>query len=319
MLLTSDNETTVIVKMLYFLGIDAGGTKTVGALANEERELARAQSGTIKLMRTGEEIARKNLASLLTQLAATTGVGLSSITRTCIGMAGFSVPLVTNWVRATVPQLIGGALLVCGDEEIALDAAFHGGPGVLVIAGTGSNVVGRTHDGRLAHAGGWGPALADEGSGHWIGHEGLRSAFRAMNEGQGTELFESIIAHWKLGGLGELIEKANAIPAPDFSQLVPVIVACAERGDAVGLDLLRRAGEELAHLTLVVIRRLREIGETSLPRVAFTGGVLHHVAAVRVAMVDALRRAEPAIEVLSEAVDPVQGALWRARQEHPAS
>ncbi len=39
---------------------------------------------------------------------------------------------------------MSGELILLGDVEIALDAAFHGGAGVLVLAGTGSNVAGRT-------------------------------------------------------------------------------------------------------------------------------------------------------------------------------
>ena len=300
--------------MNYYLALDAGGTKTIGALADEERELARAQTGSIKLLRTDGEIARENLESLYTQLAASHSIDLKSITRTCIGTSGYSVPLVTNWIRHTVPQLAGGELLLCGDEEIALDAAFHGGPGVLVVAGTGSNVVGRANNGQLAHAGGWGPALADEGSGHWIGHEGLRSAFRAKNEGRPTQLIESVLQHWRLDGIDDLIEKANVTPAPDFSQLTPVVLACAETGDPVALEVLNRGGEELAHLALQVMRQLRELGEASTSQVAFTGSVVHHIAQVRKAMVETLHRADPSIEIFSNPVDPIDGALWRARR-----
>ena len=42
---------------------------------------------------------------------------------------------------------------VVGDHIIALDAAFKGGPGILQIAGTGTNCVGRAPDA-------WAPALA---------------------------------------------------------------------------------------------------------------------------------------------------------------
>ena len=60
--------------------------------------------------------------------------------------------------------------------EIALDAAFGSGPGVIVIAGTGSIAYGRNAQGASARAGGWGSAISDEGSAHWIG----RSAAVAM-------------------------------------------------------------------------------------------------------------------------------------------
>ena len=66
---------------------------------------------------------------------------------------------------------VGGHLQIIGDVEIALDAAFPGECGVLVLAGTGSNVAARSNSSvSLATFGGWGPALADQGSGHRIGY-----------------------------------------------------------------------------------------------------------------------------------------------------
>ncbi len=299
--------------MSYFLALDAGGTKTVGALADDECELSRAQSGSIQILRNGDRDARQNLESLLQQLTQPQGITLESVARTCVGTSGMSTPLVTNWIREVVQSLVGGKLLLCGDEEIALDAAFYGGPGVLVVAGTGSNVVGRTRNGQMVHAGGWGPRLADEGSGHWIGYEGLRSAFRARNEGRATQLFDSVMDYWHLSSLHELVEKANGTPAPDFAVLAPVIVGCAESGDAVAIEVLTRAGEELAHLVTLAIGRSSQLDPSFVPRVAFTGSILRHVTNVRHAMFDALFRSHPEIEIFPEPVDPIQGALWRAR------
>ena len=67
---------------------------------------------------------------------------MASVTRTCIGTAGENVPLVKDWLRESITARVGGELLILGDVEIALDAAFPGRAGVLVLAGTGSNVVG---------------------------------------------------------------------------------------------------------------------------------------------------------------------------------
>jgi|ERR1035437_4042014 N-acetylglucosamine kinase-like BadF-type ATPase len=140
--------------MSYFLAIDAGGTKTECVLGDETRELARTRTGTIKLLRVGPEQAGANLASVLAQLPEVCGVDLRNITRTCIGTSGASVPLVADWIRHALAHSVGGDLILCGDQEIALDAAFHGGGGVLVLAGTGSNIAGRSRDGRLINIGG---------------------------------------------------------------------------------------------------------------------------------------------------------------------
>jgi N-acetylglucosamine kinase-like BadF-type ATPase len=303
--------------MRYFLAADAGGTKTEYVLADETRELARVQGATIKRLRVGPEVARQNLEAALKELSAKAGVSLQSVTRSCIGTSGASVPLVAEWIRSTMQSLVSGELELCGDEEIALDAAFHGGRGVLVIAGTGSNVVGRTQAGVLVSAGGWGPALADEGSGYRIGHQGLRKAFQSLNEHRPTTLIEQFQKHWGVTTLGELIEKANANPAPDFSELTPVVVACAANGDAVAAEVLREGGEELAHLVLVVIQHMRNLEAAErlpLPVVAVVGSIFHHVKPVLQAMTVALQRTYPEIVVQPEVVDAPGGALWRARQ-----
>jgi glucosamine kinase len=302
--------------MRYFLAFDAGGTKTQCVLADEERELARVQEGTIKVLRADVELARRNLESLLAKVAQTSGVDLRSVSRTCIGTSGASVPFVARWIHDNLQSRVGGEVELCGDEVIALDAAFHGGSGVLVIAGTGSNIVGRSLSGKLTGSGGTGPILSDEGSGHWIGHQALRRAFRALDERRPTELIDDVLRFWNLTRIEELIGKANAAETPDFSTLTPIVVAAAERGDHVAQEVLQWGGEELARLVLLVIDRLREMdGLTgdAVPKVAFTGSVVKNVIPLRIAMITALKRKYPMVQVLPEAVDPVMGALWRAR------
>lgn len=303
--------------MRYFLALDAGGTKTTCILADEERELARVQEGTIKILRANPELARRNLELLLNKISQETGVDLRSVTRTCIGTSGASVPYVVQWIQDNLEARVGGKIETCGDEVIALDAAFHGGPGVLVIAGTGSNVVGRSASGKLTGAGGTGPALADEGSGHWIGHQALRRAFRARDERRPCCLIDDILRFWNLNSIEDLIGKANAAVAPDFSTLTPLVVAAAESGDQVAQEVLQFGGEELARLVLLVIDHLLEVNgrtKNAVPDVAFIGSVLQNVTRVRTAMVSTIAAKYPTVHVFPEAVDAATGALWRARQ-----
>ena len=82
-----------------------------------------------------------------------------------IGIAGASVPPVKDTVAAMVADLVPCEIEVVGDMVIAMESAFAGLPGVVVISGTGSVAFGRNHLGDAARAGGWGPAISDEGSG----------------------------------------------------------------------------------------------------------------------------------------------------------
>ena len=305
--------------MSFFLALDSGGTKTDYVLADETRELARVRTGTIKRMRTDADTAAQNLDSALRQLTALSGVSMHSITRTCVGTAGASVPLVADWLRGAIMSRVSGELLLLGDVEIALDAAFRGEAGVLVLAGTGSNVAGRMSTGALISAGGWGPVLADQGSGHKIGLEGLRTAFLAKDEGRFTRLLQDVMNLWQLTTLDLLVEHANRIPPPDFSGLTELVLRAAESGDEVAAEVLRKEGEALAYLAQLVMRRLQSIAGNHewVPPIAFAGSIMEKVPPVREAVIAALQREFRDVRTLAGVVDPIGGAVWRAR--HPVA
>ena len=116
--------------MRYYLGVDAGGTKTEFVLGDDSRELARVRTGTIKRMKADAATAEANVQTALRELQAATAIPIASITRCCIGTAGDTVPLVVNWLREAFARHVGGELVIVGDVEIALDSVFFGGRGV---------------------------------------------------------------------------------------------------------------------------------------------------------------------------------------------
>jgi N-acetylglucosamine kinase-like BadF-type ATPase len=265
---------------------------------------------------------------MLAEIADSAGVSLGQVTRTCFGLAGLSNPAVREWAGSAVAELVGGELLLCGDEEIALDAAFAGGPGILVVAGTGSNAIGRSNAGEIFGAGGWGPVLGDEGSGMWIGLEAIRMALRAQDRtglgGTPTSLLREIERHWKLNSLGELVAYGNQRgdcdhTAPDFASLTPVVARCADVGDPLAVEVLTRAGEQLAELVALVFRKMNTAPAATPEEpvaigVAFTGSVLARINQVRATMTARLAVLLPAVSVRQSPVDPLEGALWRARR-----
>ncbi len=304
--------------MALFLAIDSGGTKTRCLVADETRVLARATTGSVKLTRVGEEEATKRLHAMLAEVAATAGVDLREVTRTCAGFGGFGIDAVRVWAERELKKVAGGELILCGDEEIALDGAFAGGTGILVVAGTGTIVMSRAVDGKTGEThkiitGGWGHVLADEGSGYWIGLEGLRAGVWAKDREVPTILLDRISEFWGGISLGEMVGKANGIPAPDFAELAPVVAKCAADGDELALMLLERGGEELGDTVSIAAVKLREFTGGGEVGVAYTGSVLEHVAPVREAMVRTLARLAPEARVMNCAADALAGALWRAR------
>ena len=301
--------------MAYFLAVDAGGTKAEFLLADEGRALGRATCGTIKRLNATEEQAARNLEEALAQLSTRTGVRMDQVARTCVGTSGNTVPLVTDWLRKNLASRVSGELLIVGDVDIALDAVFPGDRGVLVLSGTGSNVAGRGADREILTAGGWGPMLADQGAGHWIGLEALRRGFLAIDEQRRTLLLEKARALWDLPTIDSLTEFANAEPRPHYAELVPLVVECAAGGDEIASAILEQAGRELAYLASLVIERIRsaERGQHPLPAVAIAGSVLGKIDRVRDALLASLRARYAEIRFVLEPADPVLGALYHAR------
>jgi N-acetylglucosamine kinase-like BadF-type ATPase len=202
---------------------------------------------------------------------------------------------------------------VVGDEVIALDAAFRGGPGILQIAGTGSNTIGRAPDGSRECAGGYSSRLGDEGSGYWIGLHAVRRGLNAFDREQPTKVLEAVGRIWGTTTLEELVSLGDSTPGPDFAALAPAISELAEAGDPVALGVLQQASADLVDFVLLVRAKLRrKHGITEELPVAWIGSIIGKARLVREAFFAGLHAAAPEMRVLEHEVSGIDGALWRA-------
>ena len=317
--------------MAFFLGIDGGGTRTTCLVGDETSVLGTVTSAGSNPIRVGGPQARKVLRTAIRQACTAAKVDPKKIQRACIGVAGAARPQISNLVHAAVAKLVGGEIEVVGDMVIAREAAFPDQPGIVVIAGTGSIAFGRNQRGEVARAGGWGFAVSDEGSGHWIGKTAVAAALRARDSGNDREnetrnetgetpgkdherssLLTSIMNAWHLETLDDLVRSANSIPPPDFSSLFPPVLAAAASGDALARDILMSAASELAQLAKIVMQRLETSGE-ALP-LALSGGVFQNSPVVRQAFANSVRADYPHVKILPVTTDSAQGALALARK-----
>jgi glucosamine kinase len=338
-----------INRVPYFLGIDGGGTKTLCAVGDESKLLATATAGPSNVLRVGEAQARESLHQSVRQACAAAGITPGQVTNTCIGAAGAARPEVAETVRRILAEILPSTkapstINVVGDMQIALEAAFGDGPGVLVIAGTGSIAYGRDAHGNTARAGGWGFAISDEGSAHWIGRAAAAALVRDMDRTemhrtdparteaarsagdskshaalQSSPLASALMKAWNVVSLEEFARAPASANPPDFAALFPAVVASTEDS---ATQILASAGAELAHLASVVICRLFPPSRTSETNVAasaapipvaMAGGVFRHAAVVRQVFYNQVRWLDPGVQVQPEIVEPVEGALRLAR------
>ncbi|MFY9908485.1 MAG: BadF/BadG/BcrA/BcrD ATPase family protein [Candidatus Sulfotelmatobacter sp.] len=298
--------------MAYYLGIDGGGTKTTCAVGDETSLLATVVAGPSNITRVGETRARESLQQAIREACAAAGIEVRQIQRACIGAAGAGREEVASAIRKMVAEIVPGEIEVVGDMPIALEAAFGEGAGVIVIAGTGSFAYGRDRQGLTARAGGWGFAISDEGSAHWIGLRAVREALSAADKSTTIPLLlEQLMQVRRERSFDEFVRAANS--NPDFAAFFPVVTSMASTGDSTARQVLLDAGVELANLAAVVTGKLFADDNSPVP-LAMAGGVFRHARVVRESFYNQVRSLSHTFALNREIVEPVYGALQMARR-----
>jgi len=299
--------------MNVFLGIDGGGTHTRASIVSGGAVLGHGESGSIKRLRVGADAAEANLRALLKDVFAKAGV--KGVNAACCGVASASMPGIHEWITTVFHDFSVERSEVVGDEVIALDAAFKGGPGILQIAGTGSNTIGRAPDGSRESAGGWSSRLGDEGSGYWIGTQSLRRALHAYDRDEPQQILKRVGEIWGTPDIDDLINVGDGTPAPDFAALAPAIYELAEAGDTVAMGVIKQAAADLVDFVLLVRAKLkRKHGIEGEVPVAWTGGVIEKMQIVREDFFAGLKAAAPKMPVQQTVTVPLEGAVWRAER-----
>jgi glucosamine kinase len=217
--------------------------------------------------------------------------------------------------RVAVEQALAGAagrVCVVSDGEVALHGAFGGGPGVLLVAGTGSVAYGRGPDGRMERCGGWGMYVGDEGSGYALGRAALAAALRSVDGREAeTRLLPVLLELLKLDGPRGIPPWAGRAAKGDVASLARHVLEVAAAGDAVALRVVEQQAAELASHVIALAHRLGP-WPGDVP-VVFHGGVLR--SGLYATLVDRnlaqnahLYRIQPA------QADAVHGALAYARE-----
>jgi N-acetylglucosamine kinase-like BadF-type ATPase len=246
--------------MQTILGIDGGGTKTTFLMVDEDgHELARVETGPSNYIAVGRDQSRQAIADGIHQLPGTPDV-------VSAGFAGAGKPECIQHYRDIFAGLLPNAKVITEtDVHMAYFGALGNEPGVVLMVGTGSIIMGRKRDGTLFRYGGWRPHFGDEGSGFWIGREATRTALAFEEDHRhsdfppyvatllGLNRIEGVIPAWTAGKVG----------APQIAALAQALIA--RFSDEPGAGILKAAG---AHIRNLVERGTIRIGEQPVRVVA---------------------------------------------------
>ena len=299
--------------MRVFAGVDGGGTRTTVGLADEQgREIARS-AGAAGLVDPRDPMASAaTVASLVRRTAQAAGIS-APITALCAGLAGVGSETERRAVEAALQEAsIAGRVGVISDGEIALEGALGGGPGILLLAGTGSVAHARAPDGRFERCGGWGMILGDEGSGYGIARAALIAAVRAVDgRGEATRLLPTVLDVLDLPDADELPPWIGRAPKSEVAALTVHVLRLAGEGDAVARQIVERGADDLVAHAVALVCRLQPWPEPT--RVVCYGGILRQPL-MRDLLARALKKQLPDAHLVDPVEDAVAGALRYARK-----
>jgi len=301
--------------MIHVLGIDAGGTKTVCHLADENGTLlAETRGPGANLQAAGELQVEKVLHDVMAEAVGSRDILPAAI---CLGIAGVDRPA-DSVIVAGIMRRIGAhaRTLVVNDALVALEAGAPGVPGVVIISGTGSIAYGRNANNEGARAGGWGHVLGDEGSGYWIGRAALRAVLRESDRrGPPTALTTLLLQHFGVAEAQSLIHEvyqSNLRPAA-IGSLARCVQAAFSEGDQAASGILRAAADELESFGVSVAKRL-DLGAEAFPFI-LGGGIFRAVPWLRDELLRRLPIAVPGGTARLLDREPAAGAVSFAIQE----
>ena len=267
------------------LGMEGGGTKTTWVLLGEDgRVMAQGQAGPGNVMLVGA----KGLKKIFRQISLALPMPPGTIGGGFAGARGATeVSLIRSAVRSVWPKV--KKVVVGQDVDSALAAAWGAGDGFLVIAGTGSNVVGRKN-GKKTGVGGHGHLLGDGGSGYDLARRALSEVFRIRDrEGKPPALASALMAYAGASDLDRLLREVYRQKGKEWlAGFAPVILRAAGRGDRVAQQAVQDALDSLVESVLWLARRMK----VRRPQLALAGGLFEHPV-YRSAFQMALRRRCP--------------------------
>ena len=263
--------------MGFYLGFDGGGTKTDCVLLDAKGAIiAEGHGGPANPLRSGFEGAFSSLHEAAAEAIAAAKIRPGDITCVCAGLAGAGRRRVVRRVMVFLAQEFPLALTqVVTDYEVALEAAAGPGPGVVLIAGTGSVSYGRNATGETARAGGYGPWIGDEGSAFEIGRRAVSAVARSRDADAPVTLMTDMISDvLDCPDWDDLLLRIMKNPDEVFPKLFPVVAAAANSDDSAAKEILFASAIGLSNLAMIVIRRLGMKGQ-QFPLVK-CGGVFGH-------------------------------------------
>jgi len=288
------------------VGVDAGGTSTVAAVSRDGKLEPAVRGAPANPSSIGCERAAANIAATVRE-----AVGGDAPAALYVGAAGAGSAAIASRLEAGLRAALPGIahLVVAGDAECALRAAIPEGPGIVLIAGTGSIAYAENGEKRT-RVGGYGYLVGDEGSAFAIGFAAVKLLARVYDgrahADETTALVERALDCGDRDGLLAALYAAP-LDVAKIAALAPSIIGFAGKGNRASTRIVQGAALELGDLVRSAAQQ-SGLAETS-PAIAFAGGLLRENSLLSFLLENRVTNEVPGAAIVRLRDEPASAAL----------
>jgi N-acetylglucosamine kinase-like BadF-type ATPase len=294
--------------MDVILGVDGGGTKTIAVTSTLEGRIIKiGYSGPSNQNIIGLKNAYLNIIDAVQKAMPKSR---TNVLVACFGLAGIdNKENYSSMLDKLKKSRISDKIILISDVEIALSSGTWGEHGIVIVAGTGSNVYGRNALGLHTRAGDWGYIIGDEGGAYYISRLALNAVFREYDgRGPSTLLTEIIKNYFNVENLPDIIPIIyKHMSITEIANIAKLVIEAAKKGDYVAKSILKLGGKELGLAAVAVIKKLGMENEKF--KVVFVGGMFNAGMYFIRPIKREIKRIAPKAIFIKPNVPPVMGAL----------
>lgn len=303
------------------LAVDGGGTKTLAVMTDSKgKVLGVGRSNASNYQVAGIEGAKNALLEAIKEVLIKVCEKKDQINfqTGVFALAGID----TSEDRDVVKRIVNDVcnrngiyfekLIVENDALSTLIGSTSNQPGALVISGTGSIAFAHNGKGEYVRAGGWGHKVGDEGSGYWIGMEAIRAILK-MSDGRGpnTLLRDRVLEAINLPTVESLYNWVYGTKSSvdTIGAIAQIVEACTVEGDAVSLNILDSATDELFLLLYTVMEKTLNTHDKNT--IVLQGGILKHNQYIQKQLEDKIKNHFPNSRLILANLEPFEYIIQR--------
>ncbi|AFH48690.1 Putative N-acetylglucosamine kinase [Ignavibacterium album JCM 16511] len=238
--------------MKYLIGIDGGGTKSKCVITDFElNPLYEVTGGPSNFLMLGTDKVAETILSLIIQCVNHLNINYENISSIVLGTTGGGRRNDAEELERAITHLAAHKRIplkdfhVESDARIALEGAFSGKPGSILIAGTGSIMFGKDRSGNIHRVGGFGRFIGDEGGGFRLGQKGLRFVAKEFDGRASKTLMTALLKEkFKIDSPENLITEIYRNNF-DIASVAPLVIEAAEKGDKPAQTIIESEADEL--------------------------------------------------------------------------